>query len=1189
MSSFSTPTPCRLWFSFARLLALLGFFTLVFGAVLSAQSTINIKFGNNVYTGAGVTGSGTFWNYFSGSSGSSLPVLANSDGETSGVSLAVTYGSRFGGNVGLGSTPDKLLGSGLYGPFSFRLSGLDPASSYTLCVFLHDKAGHATTMAMAGLLTTAQTPADSIIGDRFTEGGNYLKFTGVRPSVLGEITGFSSVSWGGLNGLQVQAVPIAPGLADVGPAFRVVAPGERLSLSVNATGTGPLVYQWFRNGQALPGATEAAYAGGETPRGHSAAYWVEVTNAVGTVRSPVWFVRCAVHGAPVAVWGGAPSNVSTIPVGIVDPVAVAARTAHVLALQANGTVVAWGSNGSGQCNVPTGLVDAVAVAAGGGHSLALRSNGSVLAWGENLYGQASVPAGLEGVIAISSGLYHSLALKSDGTVVAWGWNNWGQSTVPDGLSSVVGIAAGYYHSLALKADGTVVAWGLNYSGQCNVPADLTGVFALAGGSEHSLALRSNGTVISWGSTSFAPPSSGVGSVVALGAGASQSIALKADGTLVAWGWGSTTPSAIPPSANFTLAVSNNFAVALRDPAGDQAPTIGAQPQNWTGHEGATATLSVSATAGTAPVYFQWRRNGVALSRETGPTLILPAIQSAQAGTYSVLVYNHLGSLVSDSVLVALDAARPVITAFVPPHVVMPLGQPLSLAVRARAPGLEPILYQWYQNGRPITGATAPTYAPGMATLADSGIYWVKVTNSVGSNLSALVRVSCAPATTVISRLGAQFTNVSPGLVRPVLVSTGQYASFALCADGQVFDASTGVVSAALSTGKIVSLTVGGSHSLSLKSDGGVLRTGTAGPPPFRDGLGDVWMIEAGRDHSLALKRNGQVVAWDGKNDYGQNNVPAGLSGVVGIAAGAYHSLALKADGTVVGWGYNYYGQVNVPAGLSDVVAIAAGAYFSLALKADGSVVHWGLRNEGLNVPPAGLSEVVALDAGDSHSLALKHDGTVVAWGTNKSGQVTVPATVPAGLGGVFAISAGSDKSFVVRGAVPSLSAFQSRHFTPAQIAEPTVSNAAADPDQDGLPNLMEYAFDLDPTSPNSMADASRPVVTLERFLVGTAKNLMAPSERAADDSPKYLTISYVKNIDATEVIYKVEVSSDLITWESRTLGDDTPATVIVSTTPLDATHTRVVERDTSTSSPDKPRFIRLVISMTTPPPPGTGL
>ena len=73
-----------------------------------------------------------------------------------------------------------------------------------------------------------------------------------------------------------------------------------------------------------------------------------------------------------------------------------------------------------------------------------------------------------------------------------------------------------------------------------------------------------------------------------------------------------------------------------------------------------------------------------------------------------------------------------------------------------------------------------------------------------------------------------------------------------------------------------------------------------------------------------------MVAW-GWDDYGQTDVPAGLSGVTAIAAGQYHSLALKSDGTVVAWGDNTYGQTTVPAGLSGVTAIAAGGYHSLAL------------------------------------------------------------------------------------------------------------------------------------------------------------------------------------------------------------------------------------------------------------------
>jgi len=107
------------------------------------------------------------------------------------------------------------------------------------------------------------------------------------------------------------------------------------------------------------------------------------------------------------------------------------------------------------------------------------------------------------------------------------------------------------------------------------------------------------------------------------------------------------------------------------------------------------------------------------------------------------------------------------------------------------------------------------------------------------------------------------------------------------------------------------------------------------PAPVKVAVPEV-AIAAGAYHSVVLKSDGTVFAW-GNNNWGQTNVPAGLSSVVAIAAGGYHSLALKADGTVVAWGFNGWGQTNVPAGLSNVVAIAAAGdlehgSWSLAIK-----------------------------------------------------------------------------------------------------------------------------------------------------------------------------------------------------------------------------------------------------------------
>jgi hypothetical protein len=89
------------------------------------------------------------------------------------------------------------------------------------------------------------------------------------------------------------------------------------------------------------------------------------------------------------------------------------------------------------------------------------------------------------------------------------------------------------------------------------------------------------------------------------------------------------------------------------------------------------------------------------------------------------------------------------------------------------------------------------------------------------------------------------------------------------------------------------------------------------------------------NHSLALRRDGTVVAWGCRNgaDWGQCTVPTDLSDVVAIAAGTESSLALRHDGTVVAWGcrLNDFGQCTVPTGLSSVTAIAAGDVHGLAL------------------------------------------------------------------------------------------------------------------------------------------------------------------------------------------------------------------------------------------------------------------
>ncbi|GGU32210.1 PKD domain-containing protein [Lentzea flava] len=164
-------------------------------------------------------------------------------------------------------------------------------------------------------------------------------------------------------------------------------------------------------------------------------------------------------------------------------------------------------------------------------------------------------------------------------------------------------------------------------------------------------------------------------------------------------------------------------------------------------------------------------------------------------------------------------------------------------------------------------------------------------------------------------------------------------------------------------------------------------------------------IDAGYEHSLALKADGSVIAWGGQLEVPQE----ARSGVTAIAAGDNHNLALKADGSVIAWGDNSNGQTTVPPqARHDVIAIAAGGVHSMALKADGSVVVWG--DEEFSVPPEALSGVTAIAAGVSHYLALKANGSVIAWGTNWAGQSDVPQEARSG---VTAIAAGTAHSLAL--------------------------------------------------------------------------------------------------------------------------------------------------------------------------------
>ena len=92
------------------------------------------------------------------------------------------------------------------------------------------------------------------------------------------------------------------------------------------------------------------------------------------------------------------------------------------------------------------------------------------------------------------------------------------------------------------------------------------------------------------------------------------------------------------------------------PASGTLPTITTQPTSVTTTVGLNPAFSVTATAGTSPITYQWFFNNTAISGATGTTLNLTNVQTANAGSYFVTVSTNAGSVNSSAATLTVNAA-----------------------------------------------------------------------------------------------------------------------------------------------------------------------------------------------------------------------------------------------------------------------------------------------------------------------------------------------------------------------------------------------------------------------------------------------------------------------------------------------------------------------------------------------------
>lgn len=193
---------------------------------------------------------------------------------------------------------------------------------------------------------------------------------------------------------------------------------------------------------------------------------------------------------------------------------------------------------------------------------------------------------------------------------------------------------------------------------------------------------------------------------------------------------------------------------------NSAPLITSQPASQAAFTGVDVRMSV-AVSGTPQMVYQWRKNGTKLadggnlSGATNRILTLNSVTTADAGTYSVVISNLLGSVTSSNAMLAVTTSPPIIT-------LQPVSQTVTPGASATfsvdAVGSLPLFFQWQKNGTNLTdGSNVSGSAADVLTLSnllepDSGTYAVVVSNAFGSVPSAGATLAVIPASAPGTRL-----------------------------------------------------------------------------------------------------------------------------------------------------------------------------------------------------------------------------------------------------------------------------------------------------------------------------------------------------------------------------------------------------------------------------------------------------
>jgi hypothetical protein len=625
----------------------------------------------------------------------------------------------------------------------------------------------------------------------------------------------------------------------------------------------------------------------------------------------------------LVIWG----TLTNVPASATNIVAITSAENHFIVLRADETLAAWGDNSYGETDIPAGLTNVIAIAAGAQHNVVLvgggapqffqqplgatvpaglsyvfeaQASGTVpmsYQWqfnGTNLPNARASALLLTNIQFSAQGVYSVVASNASGAVTS---SNAPLAVVPLIITSQPTNQTSFGGdtvTMSVTATGysLTYAWsfnGTNMPGQTNPSLVLSNVTVNQAGNYAVLVTSDYGSIQSSNAPLAVVPlaitSQPGDQTIYEGADAAFTVAAVKNGPFnYQWQFnGGNLPDQTNATLNLSIVTTNQagiYSVLVANPYGSvessnaqltiTLPSITSHPADASVYGGDNTTFGVSA-AGTR-LNYQWQFNGTNLLNATNTTLPLTAITTHQAGIYSALVSNPYRTLASSN---ATLTVTPLTITTPPTSRSAYIGDTTTFSVTAFKNG--PFTYQWRFQSVDLPGKTNSSLTlTGLAT-NNAGWYSVFISNPYGSLESSGANLNVLNSAPIIT-------------AQPV--TRGAYlsgsASFQVTADGtkplsfQWMLEGTNLVNATSATLTLTNLaaTNGGNYSVLVSNPVGSTLSSNA---------------------TLVFLN---VLTWGQTNNYGLNFVPLTLTDAVAVTVGSSHSVALKPNGQVVAWGYN---------------------------------------------------------------------------------------------------------------------------------------------------------------------------------------------------------------------------------------------------------------------------------------------